>query len=345
MELELSLAILSLLLFLGFAELSAVCLKRLAPFLAAWLGDSLDTSASGESMIEAHPTWGRLAILGWAIGGMVPLLAFALGALLYFPDSPQTAMNLFMGATIGGNIIAVGLLFGLILYSSQLTFFRIRTMSSPIFLFLGTIAFIVVALDAKISKLEGVSLWLIAVAYAFYFRSYSSDWRYYQRQRKDATAAVPGGFLVVLSIVCMGAGFFVLAALSSYPFLMWLLNFGVRNSYSDLLLGTTFMALLLNFPWILRVLFTLGASSTQKAMSVTNITHTCFLNLLLLPGIIALLAPIDIAPELLNIDIPVLFFFTGVFAATLLIEKQEGRVLPGLIIFLYFIYLATGVLR
>ncbi len=294
---------------------------------------------------DLPPTWGRIAILAWAIGGMVPILVFTLAAFLYLPRMQSTAVDLAVGTTIGGNIIALGLLFGLILYSSRLTFFRIRTMSSPIFLFLGTFAFIIVTLDAHVSKIEGVALWVMALAYAFYFRSFSSDWNYYQRNTKDSADELAGGFLPILAIVCMGLGFFLFSVVVAYPFIRWLILFGETNAYSDLVLGTNFIALLLTFPWIIRVLFTLGASATQKAINVTNITHTCFLNLMLLPGVIAFIAPFDIATELLKVDLPVLLFFTGVFAATLLIEKQQGRALPGLILLTYFIYLSTGVFR
>ncbi len=325
-----------------FAELSAACLKRLAPFLTAWISQDSDGNSDPG---ELPSTWGRIAILAWAIGGMVPMLAFILAALLFLPDSRSTAIDLSIGATIGSNVIALGLLFGLILYSSRLTFFRIRTMSSPIFLFLGTFAFIMITLDSHISKIEGIVLWAMAIAYAFYFRSYSSDWRYYQRHTKDAAHELAGGFLPILSIICMGLGFFLFAVMVAYPFLQWLVVLGPSNSYSDLVLGTNFVALILAFPWIIRVLFTLGSSATQKAINVTHITHTCFLNLMLIPGVIAVLTPIDIPAELLQVDLPVLFFFTGVFAATVLIEKQQGRALPGLIILTYFIYLATGVIR
>lgn len=337
-------AIGSLLLLLLFAELSAACFKRLAPFLSAWIRQvpEGESPAKPESL---PPTWGRIAILAWAIGGMVPILAFTLAAFLYLPGERSTAVDLAVGATVGSNIIAVGLLFGLILYSSRLTFFRIRTMSSPIFLFLGTFAFIIVTLDANVSKIEGGILWIMALAYAFYFRSFSSDWRYYQRNTKDSVHVLAGGFLPILAIVCMGLGFFLFSVVVAYPFIHWLTIFGETNAYSDLVLGTNFVALLLTFPWILRVLFTLGASSTQKAINVTNITHTCFLNLMLLPGVIAFITPFELTAELLKVDLPVLFFFTGVFAATLLIEKQQGRSLPGLILLTYFIYLSTGVFR
>lgn len=337
-------AIGSLLLMLLFAELSAACLKRIAPFLSAWIKTQSDGESSSQGD-DLPPTWGRIAILAWSIGGMVPILAFSLATILFLPSRQSTATDLSIGAMIGGNVIALGLLFGLILYSSRLTFFRIRTMSSPIFLFLGTFAFILVTLDAKISMIEGIALWGMALAYSFYFRAYSSDWRYYQRHSNDAAPELAGGFLPILAIVCMALGFFTFAVLVAYPFLQWLVVFAGANGYSDLVMGTNLVALLLAFPWIIRVLFTLGSSATQKAINVTNITHTCFLNLMFLPGVIALVAPIDLSADLLRVDLPVLLFFTGVFAATLLIEKQQGRALPGLIVLTYFVYLATGVLR
>jgi Ca2+/Na+ antiporter len=111
------------------------------------------------------------------------------------------------------------------------------------------------------------------------------------------------------------------------------------------MLGAQVVAPLLTFPWLIRILFSLGSSDTQKARSISSITHTCFLNVLFLPGLLAFFRPLGIGRDMLMIDLPVLLFFTCTFICTLLIEKQEGRALPSFIMLAYLVYIATGVLR
>ena len=348
MDLAFVIAALSLAGLLLFSELSAACFRRLSPFLEAWsksrrameLGETLEAAES-----PPKRDWQNTAILAWAFAGTIPLLAFSVSCMLFLDHQLNQTRNFISGALVGSNIVALGLLFGLILFSSQLTFFRIRTMTSPVFLFLATIAFVFASLDWKISFVEGAALWALAVGYAFYFRSFSSEWEYYQRHSNDAAEEFAGGLLSVFAVLCMGFGFLLCAILSVYPFAAWMAVFGAHNGYSSVMLGAQVIALLLAFPWLIRVLFTLGLSDTQKARSISSITHSCLLNILFLPGILAVFQPLEIGREMLLMDIPALLFFTGTFVATLLIEKQEGRALPSFIILAYILYVATGVLR
>ena len=289
--------------------------------------------------------WEKLAILAWAFAGTIPLLAFSSTCMLFLDPDANSTRNFIGGAIAGSNIVALGLLFGLVLYSSPLTFFRIRTMASPVVLFLATILFVLACLDAKISLLEGAALWALATGYAIYFRAYSSEWKYYQRHSNDAAGQVAMGFLPVLSVLSMAFGFLLIAVIVAYPFASWIAAFGARNHFSGVMLGAQVVAPLLTFPWLIRILFSLGSSDTQKARSISSITHTCLLNILFLPGFLGFFRPLGLGRDMLMIDLPVLLFFTCTFVCTLLIEKQEGRALPSFIIIAYLVYIATGVLR
>lgn len=340
MDLSLVIAALSLGGLLFFSELSAACFRRISPFLEAW--------SKARSNVEPDPARIKrrtAAILAWAFASTIPLLAFSISCLFFLDPQLNSTRNFIGGALVGSNIVALGLLFGLILFSSQLTFFRIRTMTSPVFLFLGTVAFVFTCLDGNIRFFEGIGLWVLAIAYAFYFRAFSSEWEYHQRHSNDAAEEFAGNLISVIAVLCMGFGFLLCAILAAYPFAGWIAIFGAHNNYSSVMLGAQVIALLLTFPWLIRVLFTLGSSDTQKARSISNITHSCLLNLLFLPGLLAMFQPLEIGREMLLLDLPVLLFFTGTFVSTLLIEKQEGRALPSFIVLAYIVYVATGVLR
>lgn len=325
------LPILSLLGFLLFAELSAGSLKELAPKLSLWVSPKQD----GEK-------WKKIALLFFSFAGAIPLLSFSIACLLFLEDKAELSVDLIAGAILGTNIIALALLFGLILYSSRLTFFRIRTMSSPVFLFLATMAFILVCLDRKISFVEGVFLWILAIVYSLYFRSFSREEKYYERHsRKNASKE---SFVSIFVYLSMHIIFFIASILSANAFVLWLADWLMENNYSSLLVGAKVIALLISLPWIIRVLFTLSKSDTQKAMSVTSITHICLTNILFLPGVLSLFWVIELSSSTVSTQLPILLFFTGIYTVTVLIEKQEGRMLPTFILFSYFIYLAAGVI-
>lgn len=337
MNFSLVIAAMSLLGLLAFSELSAACFRRLSPFLE---GYSKRTNPE-----SSERGWEKVALLSWAFAGTIPLLSFCLTVIFFMDHHVHSTKSFIVGATVGSNIIGLGLLFGLILFSSPLTFFRIRTMNSPVFLFLMTVVFLVTCLDGRISGWEGALLWIFAIIYAVYFRAFSTEWKVYQRNANDAATEVAGGLLSIISILCMGFGFFLFAIISAWPFAAWLSVFGAEHRFPSEVLGVNVIAGILTFPWLVRVLFTLGSSDTQKSRSISNITHSCLLNILFLPGILAIFQPLEISPAILRIDLPILFFFTGLFASILMIEKQEGRALPGFIILSYIAYVAAGAWR
>lgn len=338
MDLFVIYAALSLIGLLLFSELSAASFRRLAPFLEAY---ARNVATDG----DPKRGWEKLALVSWAFAATVPLLAFCLCVIFFMDHQVHSSRSFILGAVIGSNVLSLGLLFGLILFSSPLSFFRIRTMNSPVFLFLGTLAFLITCLDNKISALEGIFLLILALAYAVYVRAFSTEWKFHQKLSNDAAEEVAGGILSVVSIFCLAFGFLLFAILVAWPFASWLSVFGAKNQVSSVILGVHVIATILCFPWLVRTLFTLGSSDSQKARSISGITHSGILNVLLLPGFLALFQPLEVHPAMLGIDLPVLLFFTGLFVSTLMIEKQEGRALPAFILVAYLAYVGSGALR
>lgn len=332
----------SLLLLLGFSELAAVNFKRLAPILEAW---DQKRKARPEGTTEATflwtGGWEKLAVLCWALGSALPFIVFAVSALLFTP-SPVVAGDLVVGATLGGNIVALSLTFGLILSCGQLSFFRVRTMTSPIFLLLATVAFTMLCLDETISRLDAVVLLFFGVAYGFYFRRFSSEWKTYERHHASPSLLESSeGILPVVAVFCMALVFTVLAILFAYPFVQWLSLGATPTSYAGMALHL--IAPTLAIPNILRALYSARQSDTAKALTLTGITHSCLLNTLFLCGSIALYQPLPIAEPLIRVDLAVLLFLTGVFVATLLIEKERARGLSWALIAGFLLYTGIGI--
>lgn len=331
-------AALGLLFLLLFSELAAANFKRLSPVLEAWDGS--------KTPHLLHGGWQKLAVFFWALGTSIPLLAFTLACHL-FVNNPQTTSDLTLGATIGSNIIGLSLAFGLILLKGPIHFFRLRTITSPVFLLLATVAFTYVCLNNEITRAEGGLLLLLAIAYSFYFRRFSSEWTYYERQQVNhSLTESTDGLLPIIAVFCMGIGFFVLAVMVSYPFVTWidgyLLSSSTSLTYSKL--ATHVVAFFLALPWLFRSILSMKENDTGKALTLTSISHACLLNVLFLPGIVGLVEPLSFSMRIISVDLPVLLCLTGVFVCSLLVEKEKGGLLTILLIVSYLFYTGLGLL-
>jgi Ca2+/Na+ antiporter len=336
-------AFLSLGFLLLFAEIASANFKRLAPVLEAW---DQSKKMPGEAPGEPNKFfwlggWEKLAAIIWAFGVSIPLLAFALACHFFLEDTALIG-NFIVGSALGGNVICLSLGFGLVLLSGPLTFFRVRTMTSPVFLLLATVALIYASLNHRLSIWEGLILLCLVVAYGFYFRRFSSEWKHYERAfARQSLVDSTEGLLPILALICMGIGFFLLAVLVSYPFVTEL-GVWAREGSDAFRLGAHIAAFALYAPWLFRCLLAIRQSPTGRAMTVSSIGHACLLNVLLVPALAAFLGARDLAPSMISLYLPAVFACTGIFAAALMIEKERGGKLSWALILFYLAYTGLG---
>jgi Ca2+/Na+ antiporter len=331
---------------LFFAELASANLKRLAPVLEAWDHSKRPVPAGTR---DGNPFpwkggWEKLAALVWALGVSIPLLAFALACRLFLEDRAQAA-NLILGSTVGSNVLGLTLAFGAVLISGPVTFFRVRSMTSPVFLLLATVAFTYTCLNLRVAPGEGFLLLLLLLAYGIYFRRFSSEWKNYERAFPQASLVESSeGILPILAVLCMGIGFFLLAILVAYPFVQalgaWSTDHG--GGADSFRLGAHLAAFVLASPWLLRCLMAARAGSTAKAATLSSISHACLLNVLLIPAFAAFLGAGGLTSSMLALHLPALLVLTGVFVSALLIEKEQGGMLSWILFGLYLVYTVLG---
>ncbi len=338
-------AFFSLAFLLLFAEFSSANFKRLAPVLEAW-DQSKKTAGTG---IETNPFpwlggWEKLAAMVWALALSIPLLAFALGCHIFLHDSVQSG-NFVIGTAVGSNIIGLSVAFAMVMLSGPLTFFRVRTITSPVFLLVATVVFAYACLNSNISVWEALIMLILTVAYGLYFRRFSSEWKHYESKFAGRSLVESAeGVLPIIALLCMGLGFFLLAVLVSYPLVHKLSSLAVSTDMGSFRIGAHLMAFAVSIPWLARCVYHIRSGSTSKALTITSISHACLLNVLLLPALAALLGVRDLAPELLSVHLPALVTLTGIFVSALLIEKEEGGKLPFLLIAAYLVYTGVGLL-
>lgn len=337
-------ALISFFFLILFAELASANIKRLAPVLEAWEQSRKQVVAQALAQQPYHwlGGWERLSALFWALGQSLPLLAFSI-ACYWFLENRQLAVNLSYGSFMGFNIVALSVMFSLVLFSGPLTFFRVRSVASPVFLLLATLVFTYCCLNQTISTLEGVLLLLLIAAYGIYFRTFSQEWKHFEKSyASEALLESAEGLLPVAAVFCMGCGFFGMAVLAAFPFVRQLSIYLQGDYQNAFRIGIHFIALGLSIPSVFRTMQISKKGSIGKAIAVSSISHSCLLNVLLVPGLIAFLGRSDLSPKMLLFHLPVLLAFTGTFVSTLLIEKETGGKLTWILLLLYLAYFSVG---
>jgi Ca2+/Na+ antiporter len=333
----------SLFFLLLFSELSAENFKRLAPILEARDERArLKAAVENDLASTLQKGWEKLAALSWTIGSCLSFLAFSAGCYFFLPRV-TVVDNLVIGSVVGNNILALSLVFGLVLLRGPLTFFRVRSLTSPVFLLLAAVAFVLVALNDRISWTEGSILLMLTLAYGFYFRSFSSEWKHYEKS-KTAPGYIEAseGILPFLAVVCLAVGFFALAVLVSFPFTRGIFAVVEAGKITSVQASVYVVAPLLSLPWLFRAFYSLKGTDTEKARTISSIAHGCLLNLLFVPGINALVTDRYLAPEFVQVHYGALLLATGVFVVSLLIEKEKGGFLSAILIGFYLLYTGWG---
>lgn len=336
--------ILSLGLLILFSELASANMKRLAPVLEAWdQSRQLNPPPAPEKdPIAWIGGWEKLAASVWALAICLPVLAFSVSCY-FFLENSEAAGNLLMGTALGGNIVGLSLGFGLLMISGPLSFFRVRTITSPVFLLLATVVLTYTCLNLDVKWMEGCILLMLLVAYGFYFRRFSSEWKYYERAYvRDSLIESSEGFFPIIAVACMAIGFFFIAVISSYPLILQLNEWISADKFSAFQIGAHFIALFLYLPMLVRSIFTKQEGTTWKAMAISSISHACVLNALFVPALASFLISFTLEESLISIHLPALFIFTSIFVSALLIEKEKGGKLPFFLLVAFLAYNLTS---
>ncbi len=332
----------SLFFLLLFSEFSAENFKRLAPVLEARDERARQKLTGDEITSPLQKGWEKFAALSWTIGISLPFLVFSTGCYFFLPKV-AVVDNLVIGSAVGNNVLALSLVFGLVLLRGPLTFFRVRSLTSPVFLLLAAVAFVLAGLNDRITTGEGIILLLLTFGYGFYFRSFSSEWKHFEKSK-----SAPGyleateGMLPFFAVICLAIGFFALAVLVSFPFIRGIFSLVAGGKITSTQASVYVVAPLLSLPWLGRAFLSLRGSPTEKARTVSSIAHGCLLNILFVPGINAIARERFLAPEFVQVHYGALLLATGVFVVSLLIEKEKGGILSPLLIVFYLLYTGWG---
>jgi cation:H+ antiporter len=241
--------------------------------------------------------------------------------------------DLAMGNVMGSNLANVGLVLGISAIIRPLhVSARVVTREVPVMIVI-TALLLPLIWNHHIGRLEGVALVTMLVAYlAFVLRTAKAeDTEAPDRDEKSPDEA--GGFSSQtitrdLTFIVLGVGGLVLGA------------FAIRESavalaeamgISELVIGLTLVSIGTSLPELATC--AVAAWRREADIAVGNILGSNVFNIAGVLGVTAMVAPLDISPEVLRFEFPAVMFITvlmvPIVRMRLVIRRREGFVLLG----------------
>ncbi len=290
-----------------------------------------------------------------ALAGVSPLV-IGLTVVAFGTSSPELAVSLkaslggqtdiAIGNVVGSNIFNVLFILGLsalvtpLVVSSQL----IRV-DVPIMI-LVSVALLVLGLDGRIGRIDGIGLFLGLICYVGWsLRQSRKEAAAVQRESEQGSTETPKGIsaqmVLQIGLILVGLLLLTLGA-------RWLVHGSVTIAQvlgmSELLIGLTIIAAGTSLPEVAASI--LASIKGERDIAVGNVVGSNIFNIMCVLGLSAAVAPngIEVSPTALHLDIPVMIavsvaclpiFFTGH-----VIARWEG----GLFFAYYCMYTASLIL-
>ncbi len=276
------------------------------------------------------------AVVGLTIvsaGTSAPELAVVFQAVA--ADDTQLAVGSIIGSNIANVLLVLGLVatFGAITVASRVVRIDVPVMVG------ASLAFWVLAFDGKLGRLDGM---IMAAGLAVFMIWLARNGRAEDVDQGDANVR-PTETKLLVDLGSLLTGIAALAVAARYV-VRGAEGIAFELGVPELIVGLTIVALGTSAPEIITTL--IAALSGNRELAVGNAVGSNIFNILLVLGLAGLLAPqgIDISPEALRLDIPILV--AAAFACLPFVmwdhtlDRWEGVVFVGY----YVAYLAFLVL-
>ena len=241
--------------------------------------------------------------------------------------------DLAMGNVMGSNLANVGLVLGISAIIRPLhVSARVVTREVPVMIVI-TALLLPLIWNHHIGRLEGVALVTMLVAYlAFVLRTAKAkDTEAPGRDEKSPDEA--GGFSSQaitrdLAFIVLGVGGLVLGAFAIRESAVGLAE---AMGISELVIGLTLVSIGTSLPELATC--AVAAWRREADIAVGNILGSNVFNIAGVLGVTAMVAPLDISPEVLRFEFPAVMFITvlmvPIVRMRLVIRRREGFVLLG----------------
>ena len=247
--------------------------------------------------------------------------------------------DLAIGNVMGSNLANIGLVLGVSAIVKPLNVSgRVVTREVPVMLVI-TALLLPLIWDLKITRLEGVAMLLVLVAYLWFVFWTTKDedeevLGEFAHFAEEAVGLTPWAAARDLGLIFMGISGLVLGALAIRESAVVLAE---AMGISELVIGLTLVSVGTSLPELATSL--VATMRNEADIAVGNIIGSNVFNIAAVLGITATVTPLSVSPEVLSIEFPAVMLMSvlllPIVRANLTIQRAEGIVLLGT-------YLALG---
>jgi cation:H+ antiporter len=267
-----------------------------------------------------------------SIGSDLPELAIAIDAAIKNLHSGQ-ASDVVVGSALGSSLGQFGLVLGVMGLISTLLLKRQIVVQQGFALLASIVLLGTFAFDSEVSRIDGIVLVTVYVLYLAVIGYRVANYAKTRRKRSPSRVGVHAAYLVAgLLLVTVGAEVTVASAvqvaeiLEVEQALIAILVLGLGTSVPELAIS-------------------IGAILKKKTMlSVGNLIGSNVFDTLVPIGVAAIIAPLEFNVHMLRQELPVLFGLTVLILLFFLGSRGIRRPQAGVILGLYFVYVAAKVL-
>jgi cation:H+ antiporter len=269
-----------------------------------------------------------------ALGTSMP--EFLVNFFAAFSDEDSLAL----GNIIGSNICNIALILGLSAIILPLSVRpEILRKEYPMMVFVSLL-FYLLSLDGVISKLDGLLLVLLLVAFLLFL--VIDTRRHADRQKLEAVTALPEGdaLMSVPKKVAFLLGGMVMLTIGARLMVYGATNIAESMGISNIVIGLTVVAIGTSLPELAASV--VGALKNEADLSVGNILGSNLLNVLFVVGLVALIRPLQVDPASISIHFPVMIGFTVLLLPLAWTQYRITRLEGGLLVtgfVAYMVYL------
>ena len=247
--------------------------------------------------------------------------------------------DLAIGNVMGSNLANIGLVLGVSAIVKPLNVSgRVVTREVPVMLVI-TALLLPLIWDLKITRLEGVAMLLVLVAYLWFVFWTTKDedeevLGEFAHFAEEAVGLTPWAAARDLGLIFMGISGLVLGALAIRESAVVLAE---AMGISELVIGLILVSVGTSLPELATSL--VATMRNEADIAVGNIIGSNVFNIAAVLGITATVTPLSVSPEVLSIEFPAVMLMSvlllPIVRANLTIQRAEGIVLLGT-------YLALG---
>ncbi len=257
-----------------------------------------------------------------AMGTSAPELVVSLAAAL------QDKSDICAGNVIGSNTLNVAFILALTALITPLpSALTIVKRDIPVMVGVSAL-FTVLAMNGVLDRVEALLLIVILVAYTAYSVRHARRLSAAEKASLDEFVEIEGPKSKAMDLVLVIAGLLVLAG-GSDVFLRGAVGIAREMGVSDVVIGLTLVAVGTSLPELATCM--IAAWRGHADICLGNIVGSNLFNLAGIAGVCGLVAPLAIAPELLQIHIPVMLALSVLIwpmaASGQRLSRSEGAIL------------------